>query len=98
MYSKSHTAHSNRLDESRQVSGQFYKRYGKRMLDLVISIPTLIVFSPVMLVLAILVRRKLGSPVIFRQERPGFEGKSFMMYKFRTMTNETDAEGKLLSD
>ena len=98
VYSKNRSAPLNYHEESRQVSGQFYKRYGKRWLDLVISIPALVVLSPVMLVVAFLVRRKLGSPVIFRQERPGLEGKPFMMYKFRTMTNETDAEGKLLSD
>lgn len=76
----------------------FYTRFGKRVLDLLISITALLVFAPVMLVVAILVRQKLGTPVIFRQERPGHHGKSFMMYKFRTMTNATDASGNLLPD
>lgn len=75
-----------------------YQRYVKRALDLICAIPVLIVISPVLLVIAVLVRIKHGSPVIFAQERPGYKEKIFKMYKFRTMTNEKDADGKLLPD
>lgn len=75
-----------------------YQKYIKRILDLVCTIPALIVLSPVLLVVAILVRIKHGSPVIFAQERPGYKEKIFKMYKFRTMTNEKDENGKLLPD
>ena len=57
-----------------------------------------VVLSPVMLITAVLVRTKLGSPIIFTQERPGLDGKVFMLYKFRTMTDDKDAEGNLLPD
>lgn len=76
----------------------FYRRYIKRALDLIFATLALIVLSPVLLVTAILVRIKLGSPVIFAQERPGYKEKIFRMYKFRTMTNEKDESGKLLPD
>ncbi len=75
-----------------------YARYIKRILDILLSGGALIVLSPVMLILSILVRLKLGSPVFFSQERPGFHEKIFRMYKFRTMTNAKDSKGKLLSD
>lgn len=75
-----------------------YQRYVKRVLDLICTIPALIVLSPILLVVSILVRIKHGSPVIFAQERPGYKEKIFKMYKFRTMTNEKDAEGNLLPD
>ncbi len=68
------------------------------MLDFVISLCALIVLSPVLLIVAVLVRVKLGSPVIFAQERPGYKEKIFKMYKFRTMTDERDEDGKLLPD
>lgn len=63
-----------------------------------LSLAAVIVLSPVFLAVAVLVRKRLGSPVIFRQERPGKDGKIFHMYKFRTMTDETDADGNLLPD
>lgn len=75
-----------------------YKYFFKRLFDILISGIGLIVISPVLLVLAILVRVKLGSPVIFKQERPGFHEKIFTLKKFRTMTDERDEEGKLLPD
>lgn len=75
-----------------------YRRYGKRVLDLSLTIPALIILSPLLLVLAVLVRLKLGSPVLFRQERPGLHGLPFTMFKFRTMTDARDAEGNLLPD
>ncbi len=67
------------------------------MLDIVLSLGALIVLSPVFLVLGVLVRVKLGSPVIFKQERPGLKEKIFTLYKFRTMTEERDEQGQLLS-
>lgn len=75
-----------------------YKRFVKRLLDIVISGTGLICLSPVLLVLAILVRTRLGSPVIFKQERPGLNEKIFTLKKFRTMTDERDTEGNLLPD
>lgn len=82
----------------------FYEIYVKRFLDVIFSAAALLLLSPVLLILAVLVRVKLGSPVIFRQERPGRidprtgQEKIFIMYKFRTMTDCRDEEGKLLSD
>ncbi len=70
----------------------------KRMFDLAISSLLLIVLSPVIAVTAILVRLKLGSPILFKQQRPGLHGVPFYMYKFRTMTSERDSMGKLLPD
>ncbi len=74
----------------------FYKHGGKRFFDLVLTVPALIVLSPLMAVIAILVRLNLGSPVIFRQKRPGLNEKPFTIYKFRTMAEEKDCEGNLL--
>ena len=76
----------------------FYGKYVKRGLDILISGIALLILSPVILVLAILVRRKLGSPVIFRQERPGYREKIFTLCKFRTMTDARDEKGELLPD
>lgn len=75
-----------------------YERYLKRTLDVVLSFLALIVLSPVILIVAILVRLKLGTPIFFTQERPGKDEKIFKMYKFRTMTDEQDANGQLLPD
>ena len=75
-----------------------YEKHIKRCLDFVFSLLAIIVLSPVILVTALLVRVKLGSPVLFCQIRPGKGGKLFQMYKFRSMTDEKDAEGKLLPD
>ena len=75
-----------------------YQKYIKRLLDFVLSLGAIICLSPVYLVVAILVRVKLGSPVLFTQDRPGKDGKIFKMYKFRTMTDARDAEGNLLPD
>ena len=75
-----------------------YKHFFKRFFDILLSGLALIVFSPVMLITAILVRCKLGGPAIFAQYRPGKNNKIFKLYKFRTMTNERDAEGNLLPD
>lgn len=75
-----------------------YARYIKRLLDILLSGCALIVLSPVLLITAILVRVKLGSPVIFCQERPGKNEKIFKMYKFRSMTDARDENGELLPD
>lgn len=75
-----------------------YKRFVKRCLDFILSLCGIIVLSPVLLVLSVLVRVKLGSPVLFRQERPGRNEKIFTLCKFRTMTDERDSDGKLLPD
>ena len=75
-----------------------YRKYIKRILDFVLSLIAIIVLSPVLLIEGILVRIKLGSPVIFKQERPGKNEKIFTLYKFRTMTDKKDEEGKLLPD
>ena len=76
----------------------FYEKYIKRAQDILLSSLALVIFSPVIAVTAILVRTKLGSPVIFTQERPGLNGQIFKLYKFRTMTDAKDEDGKLLSD
>lgn len=75
-----------------------YRNYIKRIIDLILSFMAIIVLSPVLLIVAILVRTKLGSPVIFKQKRPGMNEKIFTLYKFRTMTDETDEQGNLLPD
>lgn len=75
-----------------------YKRFVKRCMDFILSLIAIIVLSPVLLVVAILVRCKLGSPIIFKQQRPGLHEKIFCMYKFRTMTDAKDADGNLLPD
>ncbi len=75
-----------------------YEKYIKRLLDILLSGAALVILSPVMLVTAILVRIKLGSPVIFCQERPGRDEKIFKMHKFRTMTDARDKDGHLLPD
>ncbi len=75
-----------------------YKKFFKRFLDIVISLLGLIILSPVILVVAILVRIKLGAPVIFKQERPGKDGEIFELYKFRSMSDKKDENGKLLPD
>lgn len=76
----------------------FYEKYIKRLLDIVLSGCALIVLSPLLLVTAILVRVKLGSPVIFCQERPGKDEKIFMLHKFRSMSDARDETGALLPD
>ena len=76
----------------------FYEKYIKRLLDIVLSGCALIVLSPLLLVTAILVRVKLGSPVIFCQERPGKDEKIFKLHKFRSMSDARDETGELLPD
>ena len=70
----------------------------KRLFDIISSVAGLVVISSLLVVLAVLVRLKLGSPILFRQQRPGLGGKAFVIYKFRTMTAPRDASGNLLPD
>jgi len=75
-----------------------YRKYLKRLMDLVLSLLAIIALSPVLIIVAMFVRFKLGSPILFKQDRPGLNEKIFRMYKFRTMTDEKDEKGELLSD
>lgn len=75
-----------------------YRRYLKRWIDILLSGMGLILLSPVFLIVAILVRKNLGSPVIYKQQRPGYRERIFSIYKFRSMTDERDSDGELLSD
>jgi undecaprenyl phosphate N,N'-diacetylbacillosamine 1-phosphate transferase len=83
---------------SRDSLGKMYRKYFKRVFDFVCSLLALIVLSPVLLITALLVRIKLGTPVIFKQKRPGLNEKIFTLYKFRTMTDQKDEQGNLLPD
>lgn len=76
----------------------FYEKYVKRPQDFFCALTALIVLSPVLFIVAVLVRCKMGSPVIFKQARPGLNEKIFYLYKFRTMTDEKDEHGNLLPD
>lgn len=76
----------------------FYRRHGKRLFDVALAIPGLIALAPLLGLLALLVRWRLGRPVLFRQTRPGLHGQPFELYKFRTMTDARDAAGRLLPD
>ena len=80
------------------MTNRLYRDYIKRFLDIVLSVGAIVVLSPVMAVTAILVWIKLGSPVIFKQKRPGKDERIFEMYKFRSMTNARDENGELLPD
>ena len=84
--------------EGRHVPYGPYEAVLKRSLDILITGMALVPLAPVMGITALLVKAKLGSPVIFKQERPGKDGKIFTLYKFRTMTDETDKNGELLPD
>lgn len=87
-----------RLSEQQIHKKGFYEKYIKRPQDFCCALAAIIVLSPVMAITALLVRAKLGVPVLFRQERPGLNGEIFTLYKFRTMTDEKDHEGKPLPD
>lgn len=75
-----------------------YKSFLKRLIDIVVSVVFILCFWWLYIVLALLIKIKLGGPVLFKQERPGLNGKIFTMYKFRSMTDGRDKNGKLLSD
>lgn len=77
---------------------RYYKKFGKRFFDCFLSVTIGFILIPLILTIILLVRFRLGSPVIFKQKRPGKNGKIFLMYKFRTMTEEKDDAGKLLPD
>lgn len=83
--------------EVKQNKG-IYRRFLKRPVEFVLSLMAIIFLSPVLIIVAILIRAKLGSPVLFNQKRPGLNEKIFTMYKFRTMTDEKDENGELLPD
>lgn len=89
---------SNRGSNMNVHKKGFYEKYIKRPQDFICALFACIVLSPIMLGTAILVRTKLGSPIIFKQERPGLDGKIFTLYKFRTMTDKKDEDGILLPD
>lgn len=76
----------------------FYRKFGKRLLDILLSLIALIILSPLLLIISILIYFKLGSPIFFTQERPGKDEIIFNLIKFRTMTNEKDEDGELLPD
>lgn len=86
------------IEEALPVKQSIYARYVKRVLDFTLSLIALLLFWWVLVIVAILVRVKLGSPVIFKQPRPGKDEKIFMLYKFRSMTDERDENGELLPD
>jgi sugar transferase EpsL len=75
-----------------------YRTYGKRILDLVLTVPALVLLTPLLLVLALVVRVQLGNPILFRQVRAGYHGRLFLLLKFRTMTDARGADGELLPD
>lgn len=79
-------------------NNRIYKRFLKRPMDFILALMAILVLSPVFIVISILVKVKLGSPVIFQQKRPGYHEKVFTMYKFRTMTDEKDEKGELRPD
>jgi lipopolysaccharide/colanic/teichoic acid biosynthesis glycosyltransferase len=78
--------------------GGLYRLYFKRPMDFILSLLAIVILSPVFIITAILVRTKLGSPILFKQDRPGLDEKIFTMYKFRTMTDKKDENGELLPD
>ncbi len=80
------------------MQGKWYHNFGKRLFDLFLVIPSLVLSAPVLALIAILVRIKLGAPIFFRQQRPGLHGRPFIILKFRTMANTRDAQGRLLPD
>ena len=78
--------------------GGLYRLYFKRPMDFILSLLAIIMLSPVFIITGVLVRTKLGSPILFKQNRPGLDEKIFTMYKFRTMTDQKDENGELLPD
>lgn len=86
------------VKEEAKVNKGIYRRFLKRPMDFILSLTAIIVLSPVLIIVGVLVRVKLGSPVLFKQKRPGLNEKIFTMYKFRTMTDEKDENGELLPD
>ena len=85
---------TNQMTNSRGI----YRRFFKRPMDFILSLIAIIILSPVMLIVALLVKVKLGSPVLFKQKRPGLNERIFTIYKFRTMTDKRDENGEMLPD
>jgi len=85
-------------NEACYVNNSFYSKYIKRILDFMLSLLTIAILSPLMITIAVIVYIKLGSPVLFKQKRPGKNAKIFTLYKFRTMRDATDANGRKLTD
>ena len=81
-----------------RVNKDFYCQRGKRLLDLALTLPAVLVLAPIMVAVALFVRYKLGSPILFRQQRAGLHGQTFTLFKFRSMTEARDIEGHLLPD
>lgn len=75
-----------------------YEKYIKRLVDFLLALISIVLLSPVILIVALLVHYKLGSPILYKQQRPGLNEKIFTIYKFRTMTDKRDANGELLPD
>jgi len=88
----------SKVKEEAKVNKGIYRRFLKRPMDFILSLMAIIFLSPVLIFVGVLVRFKLGSPVLFKQKRPGLNEKIFTMYKFRTMTDEKDENGELLPD
>ena len=86
------------VKEEVRVSKGIYRRFLKRPMDFILSLMAIIVLSPILIIVGVLVRVKLGSPVLFKQKRPGLNEKIFTMYKFRTMTDQKDEKEELLPD
>ena len=86
------------VNEEVKPNKGIYRRFLKRPMDFILSLMAIIVLSPVLIIVGVLVRFKLGSPVLFKQKRPGLNEKIFTMYKFRTMMDERDENGELLPD
>jgi lipopolysaccharide/colanic/teichoic acid biosynthesis glycosyltransferase len=80
------------------MKSTFYVRIGKRVFDVIVAASALVLFAPLLAVFAVLVRMRLGSPILFRQERPGRFGQTFTLVKFRSMTDARDSSGNLLPD
>lgn len=88
----------SKVKEESKVNKGIYRRFFKRPMDFILSLMAIVVLSPVLIIVGVLVRFKLGSPVLFKQKRPGLNEQIFTMYKFRTMTDEKDENGELLPD
>lgn len=95
---KNDFSHTNLPTDQLTSHTGIYRRFLKRPLDFILSLMAIIVLSPALIIIGILVKVKLGSPVVFKQQRPGLDEKIFTMYKFRTMTDEKDENGELLPD
>jgi len=81
-----------------QNKSSIYKKFIKRLMDFILAFMAIIFFSPVLLIVGLLVKINLGNPIIFKQKRPGLDEKLFTIYKFRTMTDERNKDGELLPD